>query len=49
MLLEAPQMWRMKRYNVLGTELVYRAWTGNSYTAYYVSQYYLLIKVYKEI
>ena len=24
MLLEAPQVWRMKRYNVLETELVYR-------------------------
>ena len=23
MLLEAPQIWRMKRYNVLETELVY--------------------------
>ena len=26
MLLEAPQIWRMKRYNVLETELVYRQW-----------------------
>ena len=24
MLLEAPQIWRMKRYNVLETELVYK-------------------------
>ena len=27
MLLEAPQIWRMKRYNVLETELVYMPWS----------------------
>ena len=27
MLLEAPQIWRMKRYNVLETELVYSAFS----------------------